>query len=280
MNAEKEWTISPAKSLFHTKLINLYPYRYLLCKLIQREIRSQYRQTILGPIWFLLQPILSTAVFVFSFGKVAGLSTDGIPQPLFYFSGLILWSHFTECLSKTANIFKDNIPLFSKIFFPRVLIPMATIAMLLLRFLIQLCLLTIFMFIYHYGGHPIQPRIALLLVPLLLTMATSLGLGLGLVISAVTVKFRDFSFLMAFAIQLLLYTSAVICPLSAVPGKWIVLLRLNPMANVIEAFRYACLGSGGCPVASLFYSGVFSITLLLSGLILFKKAQQNFVENH
>ncbi len=278
MKSDNYWIIGPAVSLLKTKLTNIYPYRFLLRKLVQREISLYYKQTLLGPIWFVLQPLLSTFIFVFCFGKLAGLSTDSIPKPLFYLSGIIIWNFFAECINKTANVFKDNLQLFSKIYFPRILVPLATIIAIMVRMAIQLCLFAFLIFFYELFGYTINLSAALLLIPVLLLQIAALGLGIGLIVSSVTTRYRDFSFLVAFAIQLLMYASSVIFPLSMAPAELIGLIQINPMSSIVEGFRSACFGKGVYSAGSFLYTTTCSLTVLNSGVIIFKKTQQNFVD--
>ncbi|MEJ2881699.1 ABC transporter permease [Pedobacter sp. GR22-6] len=277
-NKRQYWTIKPLKSPVNLDMGAIFSHRYLLLKLVQREIRAQYHQTLLGPIWFILQPILSTLIFTFSFGKLAGIPTNNIPPFLFYLSGIVMWTFFAESINKTANIFKDNAKVFSKFYFPRVLVPLATIGSLLLRFAIQLSVLCLLSFLYHLKGYPIQLRMHLLVLPILLTNAAALGLGIGLIVSSITIRYRDFSFLVAFGIQLMMYVSPVIFPQSATPKKLLIFIKLNPISTLLEHFRYAWFGKGNHDMNSLLYTTTFAVIILLSGLVVFKKAQQNFID--
>ncbi|MCA0349679.1 MAG: ABC transporter permease [Bacteroidetes bacterium] len=269
-------------SLFDVKFRDLWHYRDLLLMFVKRDFVSFYKQTILGPLWFFIQPIFTTIVFTFVFGNLAGISSDGLPKILFYLSGITCWNYFSDCLNKTSTVFKDNANIFGKVYFPRLIMPLSIVVSNLVRFGVQLLLLA-FMMIYYYifpvDGVEFKITYAIVFFPLLVLIMALLGLGLGLIITAITTKYKDLTFLVTFGVQLLMYASTVIYPLSyAVEkgyGKWI---ALNPMTGIIEGFRFALLGKGEFTLFSISYSIVFSLIVLFFGIIIFNKTEKNFVD--
>jgi lipopolysaccharide transport system permease protein len=269
-------------SLFDVRLADLWRYRDLLWMFVRRDFVSFYKQTILGPLWFFIQPIFTTIVFTFVFGNLAGISTDGLPDVLFYLSGITAWNYFADCLTKTSTVFKDNANIFGKVYFPRLIMPLSIVVSNLVRFGVQL-LLFVGMMVYfyfftdeHFGVTP-----AIALFPVLLLLMAMLGLGLGLIITAVTTKYKDLTFLVTFGVQLLMYATTVIYPLSEARAKfsdmaW--LIELNPMTGIIEAFRYAFLGKGVFTMGSMGYSAGVSLVVLLLGIVIFNKTEKNFVD--
>jgi len=274
----KEWTIKSDRNLFDLQFKEIVNYRHLLFQLINRDVLALYKQTILGPIWFFIQPILTTVVFTFVFGKLAGVSTDGLPQPLFYLAGIINWNYFAECLNKTSTVFKDNAHIFGKVYFPKLIVPISISISVLSRYAIQLLLFLACLFIYHYKGAQFHITPIFFAFPLMVIMMASLGLGLGIIISALTIKYKDLAFLVAFGLQLLMYTTTVIYPLSAAPEnlKW--LIQLNPMTSVIEIFRYGFLGKGDFTISSLAYSLITSALILFTGVIAFNRVERTFID--
>ena len=267
-------------SLFDVKFKDLWHYRDLLAMFVKRDFVSFYKQTILGPLWFFIQPIFTTIVFSFVFGNLAGISTDGAPKYLFYLTGITSWAYFSDCLTKTSTVFRDNANIFGKVYFPRLIMPLSIVVSNLVRFGVQLLLL-ICMMVYFYffpeGTFHITP--AILLFPVLVLLMALLGLGLGLIITAMTTKYRDLTFLVTFGVQLLMYATTVIYPLSYAREKgYDHIVQLNPMTGVIEAFRYAFLGTGEFTAASLGYSAVVTIIILFLGIIIFNKTEKNFVD--
>jgi len=269
-------------SLFDVKFRDLWHYRDLLLMFVKRDFVSFYKQTILGPLWFFIQPIFTTIVFTFVFGNLAGISSDGLPKILFYLSGITCWNYFSDCLNKTSTVFKDNANIFGKVYFPRLIMPLSIVVSNLVRFGVQLLLLA-FMMVYYYifpvDGVEFKITYAIVFFPLLVLIMALLGLGLGLIITAITTKYKDLTFLVTFGVQLLMYASTVIYPLSyAVEkgyGKWI---ALNPMTGIIEGFRFALLGKGEFTLFSISYSIVFSLIVLFFGIIIFNKTEKNFVD--
>lgn len=277
---DKTWDliIEPSAGLFNLNLKEVWRYRDLLLMFVKRDFVSFYKQTILGPLWFFIQPIFTTIVFAFVFGNLAGLSTDGLPQYLFYLSGITAWNYFSDCLTKTSTVFKDNANIFGKVYFPRLIMPLSIVVSNLVRFGVQLILFFVIMIYFGLQGASFQITYAIFLFPVLVLLMALLGLGLGLIITAMTTKYRDLSFLVTFGVQLLMYGTTVIYPLSAAPEKYRFLIELNPMTGIIEAFRFAFLGQGHFTIASISYSGLFAISSAIIGTIVFNRTERSFVD--
>ena len=265
-------------SLFDVKFNDLWRYRDLLLMFVKRDFVSFYKQTVLGPLWFFIQPIFTTLVFTMVFGKLAGISTDGLPQYLFYLSGITAWNYFSDCLTKTSTVFKDNANIFGKVYFPRLIMPLSIVVSNLVRFGVQLLLLFIMMAYFGIKGANFHVTYGIFFFPLLVILMALLGLGLGLIITAMTTKYRDLSFLVTFGVQLLMYATTVIYPLSAAPQEYKKYIELNPMTGIIEAFRFGFLGKGEFTVWSITYSTIFTIVVLFLGIIIFNKTEKNFVD--
>jgi lipopolysaccharide transport system permease protein len=279
-NSDEDWDliIEQNASLLKFNFKEVWRYRDLLFMFVKRDFVSFYKQTVLGPLWFFIQPIFTTIVFVFVFGNLAGLSTDGLPQYLFYLSGITAWNYFSDCLTKTSTVFKDNANIFGKVYFPRLIMPLSIVVSNLVRFGVQLLLFFVVMIYFGIQGANFQVTYAILLFPLLILLMAFLGLGLGLIITAMTTKYRDLSFLVTFGVQLLMYGTTVIYPLSAAPEKYRFLIELNPMTGIIEAFRFAFLGQGQLTMWSLTYSSLFAIAAAIIGTIVFNKTERSFVD--
>lgn len=277
---EEYWDtiIEGRSSVFELKLREIWNYRDLLLMFVKRDFISFYKQTILGPLWFFIQPIFTTIVFTFVFGNLAGISTDGLPQPLFYLAGITAWNYFADCVTKTSTVFKDNANIFGKVYFPRIIMPLSIVTSNLIRFGVQMLLFFALMGYYALIGAKFQVTGAVILFPFLVLIMAFLGLGIGLVITAMTTKYRDLSFLVSFGIQLLMYVTTVIYPLSAAPEKYKYFIKLNPMTGIIEAFRYAFLGQGQLSVWSLGYSAVVTLIIMIMGVLIFNKTERNFVD--
>ena len=276
----KEWdlTIEPQTSLFELNLKDVWRYRDLLWMFVKRDFVSFYKQTILGPLWFFIQPLFTTIIYTFIFGGLANLSTDGLPQPLFYMAGITAWNYFADCITKTSTVFKDNANIFGKVYFPRLIMPLSIVASNLVRFGVQMLLLFMMMGYYAANNASFLITPAILLFPVLVMLMALLGLGLGLIITAMTTKYRDLAFLVTFGIQLLMYTTTVIYPLSSAPEKYKTLISLNPMTGIIEAFRYAFLGQGQISINTLGYSTLFTIIVMVLGILIFNKTEKTFVD--
>ena len=279
-DAIKEWdlVIEPQHSLLDLNLKDVWRYRDLLWLLVKRDFVSFYKQTILGPLWFFIQPLFTTIIFTFIFGNLAGLSTDGLPQPLFYMAGITAWNYFADCLTKTSTVFKDNANIFGKVYFPRLIMPLSIVVSNLVRFGVQMLLFFLMMAYYAYTGGSFTPNAYVLLFPVLVLLMALLGLGLGLIITAMTTKYRDLAFLITFGVQLMMYGTTVIYPLSAAPAKYRALIELNPMTGIIEAFRYGFLGQGEFTVSSFGYSVAFTLLALVLGVVIFNKTEKTFVD--
>lgn len=275
-----EYTIIKPKSrLFALNLKELWDYRTLIRMYVKRDIVTFYKQTIMGPLWFVIQPILTTVMFMFVFGKLAGLSTDGIPQPLFYFTGIILWNYFADCLTRNSKIFLENQNVFGKVYFPRLVVPISITVANLVKFFIQFVIfIGIYTYYYFSSGGNIAPNIYIILFPLLVIMSAGLSLGFGIIFSSLTTKYRDLNFLLQFGVQLWMYVTPVIYPLSSMPKdrQWII--ALNPMTSIIETFKYGAIGQGVFSWVYLTYSFVFMLILIFTGIIVFNKVEKGFMD--
>ena len=275
-----EWdlTIEHQSSLFDLNLKDVWRYRDLLWMFVKRDFVSFYKQTILGPLWFFIQPLFTTIIYTFIFGGLANLSTDSLPQPLFYMAGITAWNYFSDCITKTSTVFKDNANIFGKVYFPRLIMPLSIVASNLVRFAVQMLLMIIMMGYYSWKGANFHITWAISLFPFLVILMALLGLGLGLIITALTTKYRDLAFLVTFGIQLLMYTTTVIYPLSSAPAKYKSLISLNPMTGIIECFRYAFLGQGQLTWNTIGYSTIFTLISLLLGILIFNKTEKTFID--
>lgn len=276
-----EWEIKPQSSILDLKIKDTWEYRDLLGLLVRRDFVSFYKQTILGPLWFFIQPVFTTIIFTFIFGNLAGISTDGLPGPLFYMAGITAWNYFAECLNKTSTVFKDNANIFGKVYFPRLIMPLSIVVSNLVKFGVQFVLFLAVMLFYLLNDASFSPNAYVLLFPVLLILMAALGLGLGMIISAMTTKYRDLAFLVTFGVQLLMYATTVIYPLSTAIEKypeysWII--EYNPMTTVIETFRYGFLGEGTFSWEALGYTSLATFVILMAGIVIFNKVEKNFVD--
>ncbi|MBD3627497.1 ABC transporter permease [Cyclobacterium sp.] len=276
----EHWDIclTPDRRLFDIPLLDVWKYRDLFALLVRRDIVSFYKQTVLGPLWFFIQPLFTTFVYVFVFGNLAGLSTDGLPQFLFYLSGITAWNYFSDCLIKTSTVFRDNAPVFGKVYFPRMVVPLSIVAGNLVRFGVQFLLFAITWIYFYFQEAPIHLTYAVFLFPFLVILMAFLGLGMGLMVTSLTTKYRDLAFLVGFGMQLLMYATTVIYPLSSVPEKYEKWVSLNPMTGIIEAFRYGFLGEGYFSINNLIYVILFTLIILVFGVLIFNKAEKNFID--
>lgn len=279
VETKSKWTevIEPHSSLFDLNLAHVWDYRDLIYMFVKRDFVATYKQTILGPAWFFIQPILTTLTFTLIFGRIAGISTDGVPMVLFYLAGLTIWNYFAECLNKTATVFKDNESVFGKVYFPRLVMPIAIVLSNLVKLGIQL-ILFLSLWLFFLVKNEIEPNTALLLTPYLILLMGGLGLGFGMIISSMTTKYRDLVFLLGFGVQLLLYITPVIYPVSTIEAKYRWLLMANPMASVVETFRYGFLGTGFFSWTALGYSSLFMVILLILGTVIFNKIEKSFMD--
>ncbi len=280
---QNKWTevIAPKSSIFDLHLADVWRYRDLLMLLVRRDFIATYKQTILGPTWFFLQPILTAITYWVIFGQIANLSTENLPALLFYLPGITLWNYFSDCLNKTASVLKDNAAIFGKVYFPRLIMPLSIVVSNLVKLAIQMflfILIWIFYLVAGFKGGALHPNITICLIPFLIIVIGGLGLGFGMVISSLTTKYRDLIFLLSFGVQLLMYATPVIQPLSAVKGKWRLLFVANPMTSIIETFRYAFLGTGSFSVSGLLYSTVFMLVVMFFGILIFNKVEKSFMD--
>ncbi len=245
---------------------------------VHRDFIAYYKQTILGPLWFFIQPLLTSLVFTVIFGQIAKISTDGLPPILFYLAGVTAWNYFADCFKKTSNSFTQNAHIFGKVYFPRVIVPLSIVITNLISFSIQFLLLLSFIIYYKLMGAAISPNIYIFLFPLIMIMMGLMGLGFGMIVSSLTTKYRDLQFLVAFGIQLLMYATPVIYPVSTIPVKYQWLITANPMTSIIETFRYAFLGTGSFSWLGLAYSFVFTLIIFILGLLVFNKTEKNFMD--
>jgi lipopolysaccharide transport system permease protein len=270
--------IEPSRGLLDLRLAEVWRYRDLLLLLVKRDFVATYKQTILGPIWFFLQPILTTLTFTLIFGRIAGLSTDGVPMMLFYMAGITLWNYFAECLNRTATVFKDNAQVFGKVYFPRLVMPLSIVVSNLVKLGIQFLLFLGFWAYFLITTDKVHPNATLLLTPVLILIMGGLGLGFGMIISAMTTKYRDLVFLLTFGVQLLMYATPVIYPLSQLSPKYRTLIMANPMSSIIETFRYGFTGSGSFSPGGLLYSAIFAVVIVMLGAIIFNKVERSFMD--
>lgn len=279
-NKDEDWNIviKPHSGWFDLKLGELWKSRDILKNFVRRDFVSVYKQTILGPLWFFIQPILTTIMFTVVFGKVANIPTDGIPPILFYMSGIVAWNYFADCLVKTSNVFIINAQIFGKVYFYRLTIPFSVIVSSLIKFGIQFLLFIGIWLGYLMAGYEVYPTWGMALIPYLIILMAMLGLGFGLVISAMTTKYRDLAFLIAFGVQLAMYATPVIYPLSQVKGAMLMVVLANPMTSIIESFKFAFLGAGGIVPAHLLYSTVFTVAVLFLGILVFNRVEKSFVD--
>lgn len=279
-NEDWDLEISASSGWLDLHLKDLWHYRDLLSMFVWRDFVSVYKQTILGPIWFFIQPLLTTATFTIIFSGVAKLSTDGLPPLLFYLAGTTPWNYFATAITKTSNTFVNNASLFGKIYFPRLVTPLSAVISTLIQFGIQFILLFVVMAWYLLKGVPLHPDWGgiVLFTPLLIILLAGLGLGVGVIVSSLTTKYRDLSFLVNFGVQLAMYATPVVYPLSMVPAKYRIWLDLNPMTPIIEAFRAIYLGAGSLSWGGLGYSAAVVTVVLLTGVIIFNRVEKSFMD--
>lgn len=270
--------IKPKAGLFDLD-VNELLRAWDLCRMfVKRNIVTQYKQTILGPLWFFVNPALTTIMYMVVFGGIAGISTDGLPQPLFYLAGICLWNYFSSCVTQTSSTFVTNQHLFGKVYFPRLVMPVSTVIAALFTLGIQLLLLMLVYVYFVVSGVNVSPNIYLLMVPFLIAMLAGLALGFGIIVSSLTTKYRDLSILFTFAVQLWMYVTPVIYPLSIMPGNKQWIAALNPLTSIFEAFKYAILGTGTFNWLQLGYSFSFMCVVLAIGVLIFNRVQRSFMD--
>ena len=279
---DDDWSlvIRPQNSLFSIDFREIWRYRDLCAMLIKRDIVTMYKQTVLGPLWFFIQPMMTTAMYMVVFGGIAKIPTDGIPQPLFYLAGICMWQYFADCLNKTSNTFRTNAGIFSKVYFPRLVVPLSNVVSNLIKFVIQF---TLFVVVYLYfvfcADSPVRPNMHALMLPVLVAMLAGLALGFGILFSSFTTKYRDLSFLLSFFVQLWMYASPVIYPVSTISNSKIkLMMQVNPLTGILEAFKYGVLGAGMFSWGALAYSAGFICILLSVGIVIFNRIQRSFID--
>lgn len=280
---DNEWSIiiKPKTGWFDINLKEIWQYRDLIFMFLKRNFNSAYKQTVLGPLWFLISPLMSTTMFTLIFGKIANISTDGAPQFLFYMCSNAAWGYFSTCLTSTASTFTGNAYLFGKVYFPRLVSPITSVIYGLLSFLIQMLLLVVSIIIFAVRGQTVTPNIYLLLVPLMLLQMALLGLGIGIIISSLTTKYRDLSILVGFGVQLWMYATPVVYPVSQVAllsPEFERLIMLNPVAPIINNFRFAVLGCGEMNYGYWLVSWIFTLLCLFIGVLVFSRVEKTFMD--
>ncbi len=276
----EDWTmvIRPKRHLLELDLKEIWRYRDLIYLFVKRDFVAKYKQTVLGPLWFIIQPLLTTLMFTVVFGKIAGIPTEGLPNILFYLSGIVGWNYFATCLNETSATFITNASIFGKVYFPRLTLPVSIVVSSLITFVIQFVFLIAFIIFYAFRGVSIQIGPEVLLVPVLVIMMAGLGLGFGIIISSMTTKYRDLLHLVKFGVQLWMYATPIIYPLSEIPEKYKPYVIANPMTPVIETFKTAMLGVGEVNYMHLLYSLGFTVGILAIGIIVFNKVEKNFMD--
>ena len=277
---DENWSmvIEPHRHLFDLKLGDLWRYKDLVMLFVRRDFVSVYKQTILGPLWYIIQPLLTTIIFTFIFGSIAKLPTDGLPQFLFYMSGTVVWSYFASNLTKTSDTFISNANLFGKVYFPRLAVPVSILISNLIAFAIQFVLFLVFMGYFALRGTVFHPNGWILLTPVLIFMMAGLGLGFGIIVSSLTTKYRDLRFLVQFGVALLMYATPVILPISSFPQRFRWIILANPMTPIVEAFRYAFLGAGTVSLPNLAYSFGFMLAVVFIGTVIFNRVEATFMD--
>lgn len=270
--------IRPKKSLVDVDLKALWRYRDLIVLFVRRDFVSRYKQTILGPLWFVIQPLLTTIMFAIVFSRIAKISTDALPPILFYMSGTVAWTYFSTCLNSTSNTFITNANIFGKVYFPRLAVPISIVLSTLIQFFIQFALLLLIMGFYMINGFVVHLTAYLILLPFLIFLMALLGLGFGIVISSLTTKYRDLIHLVTFGVQLWMYATPIVYPLSSISEKYRFWFLINPVTSVIETFRYALLGSGAFNLFQLMYSTIFAFAIIIIGILLFNRVEKTFID--
>lgn len=275
---EYNTVIKPQNKLLEVDFKEIWQYRDLFSMFVKRDIITQYKQTILGPTWFFIQPALTTIMYMIVFGGIAGISTDGLPQPMFYLAGIVCWQYFSDCLNKTSSTFTTNQGIFGKVYFPRMIVPLSTVASNLVRMGIQFMLFVVVYIYYIVVGVHVAPNIYILLLPLVVIMLAGLSLGFGIIISSMTTKYRDLTILFTFIVQLWMYATPIIYPLSTMSPKRQWIMALNPVTSLVETFKYGTMGVGTFSWGQLGYSFGFMIVLLAIGIVVFNKVQRSFMD--
>lgn len=276
----EKWTtiIKPKTGWFDINLRELFQYKDLITMFVKRDFKTLYKQTILGPLWIIINPLLTTLMYTIVFGNIANISTDGMPQIVFYMLGTTIWTYFSTSLTKTATTFTGNAAIFGKVYFPRLVTPVSTVISGLINFAVQFAMFLGFTIYYYANGAPIHTNIFILLTPLLLLQLSALSLGFGIIISSLTTKYRDLAVLVTFGVQLWMYATPVVYPASQIGGKLKTLMMLNPVSPIVESFRYAFLGSGSIPWNFLGISAITTLVVLFIGVVLFSRVEKTFMD--
>jgi lipopolysaccharide transport system permease protein len=270
--------IQPKRKWFDLHLRDLWRYKDLVSLFVKRDFVTFYKQTVLGPLWYIIQPILITVVFTVVFKKLAGISTDGVPGYLFYLSGIVLWNYFANCLNQTSNTFAKNVGVFGKVYFPRLTVPISIVTINLVKFGIQIALFIGFYIYFIVTGFPARLNLLILLFPVLVLQMAVLSLGAGILVSSLTTKYRDLTYVMTFIVQLWMYASSVVIPASKVPERFLYLYMMNPMASVIEMFRYSVFGVGVVNPVYICISWIVTLSVFWGGVILFSRIEKSFMD--
>lgn len=278
VNEDWDIVVKPKSSLLKLNLKDVWAFKDLIFLLVKRDITSVYKQTILGPLWMVIQPIFTTAIYTFTFSVTAQMSTDNIPPILFYLMGQVFWNYFADSLNKTSNTFIANASVFGKVYFPRLVMPISVIISNLVKLGIQLILLTAIYLYYYFLQNNVQPNMHVLFVPFLIIFLGIFGLSLGIIFSSLTTKYRDFTFLLGFAVQLIMFASCVVFPLSMYSPKAQSYLVYNPIVSIMEAIRFGLTGNGSFNFSNLLISQVIIIVFLFIGIILFNKTEKSFMD--
>ena len=274
------WTtiIKPKTGWFDINLKELIQYKDLIVMFVKRDFKTMYKQTILGPLWIIINPLMTTLMYTIVFGNIANIPTDGMPQIVFYMLGTTVWTYFSSCLTKTSSTFTANAAIFGKVYFPRLVTPISTVISGLINFGVQFLMFLGFMAYFMIKGSPIEPNWWILITPLLLVQLAALALGFGIIISSMTTKYRDLAVLVTFGVQLWMYATPVVYPASQIGGKLKTLMMLNPVSPIVESFRYAFLGSGSIPWNYLGISVLTTLVVLFAGVVLFSRVEKTFMD--
>lgn len=277
---QEKWSqeIGSKHNLLSLNLKEVWAYRDLVYMLVKRDFVTSFKQTILGPLWFFINPIFTTVMYVIVFGNIANLSTDGAPQMAFYLAGVTMWNYFSSCLNNTSNVFRGNASIFGKVYFPRLVMPLAIVTSNLMQFAVQFCLFICVVVYYFIFEGNVHPNIWILATPYLIVLMAAFAMGTGMIFSSMTTKYKDLSMLLSFGISLYMYVTPVVYPVSSIPEKYRWIADLNPLTGIFECFKYAYLGVGDFNIGMLIYSTVFIFIVLLIGTIIFNKVEKSFMD--
>ena len=280
MSDKEKWdlVIRPKTGWFDIHLKELYKYRDLIFMFVKRDFVTFYKQTILGPLWYIIQPLVNTIIFTIIFGKFAKIPTDGIPPFLFYMSGTIVWGYFSACLTGTSNTFVSNAQIFGKVYFPRLAVPVSVVITGLFQFAIQFVIFLVFYLYFWLNGSKLEPNLLILLLPLIILQMSILSLGFGILISSLVTKYRDLTFAMTFGVQIWMYLTPVVYPLTQVPEHYRIYYALNPMVSIVESFRAMFLGANSLEIEHIIISVITTLLVLFLGIIMFSKIEKNFMD--